>query len=146
MQPTPQHKLYVGNLNFEATEAQVRELFSVFGSVLEVKIVMDRFSGKSRGFAFVSFESGDAARKAKETLHSQPYQGKTLTIDFAREEQREPRVAGSVERRERPASSGFGAPRREWNSNSRDHDRRNTRNDRDGYRGDSDRGNNRYSR
>ena len=46
-------KLYVGNLNFDATEDQVRELFGTFGEVQEVKIVMDRFSGRSRGFAFV---------------------------------------------------------------------------------------------
>ena len=62
-------KLYVGNLNFEASEDQVRELFGTFGEVQEVKIVMDRFTGRSRGFAFVRFDSADSAAKAKDALN-----------------------------------------------------------------------------
>ena len=101
-------KLYVGNLNFDANEDQVRELFGTYGQVEEVKIVMDRFSGRSRGFAFVRMESADSAGKAKEALNGQPFQGKALVIDWARTEQRD-RPAG--ERRERPA--GEFRPRRE---------------------------------
>lgn len=106
-------KLYVGNLNFEANEDQVRELFGAYGDVQEVKIVMDRFTGRSRGFAFVRFDSADSAAKAKEALNGQPFQGKTLVIDLARTEQREPRgpMGGGGERRER---SGEFRPRREW--------------------------------
>src|SRR5579863_8414664 len=84
-------KLYVGNLNFEASEDQVRELFGTYGEVQEVKIVMDRFTGRSRGFAFVRFDSADSAAKAKDALNGQPFQGKTLVIDLARTEQRESR-------------------------------------------------------
>jgi cold-inducible RNA-binding protein len=101
-------KLYVGNLNFDANEDQVRELFSSFGTVEDVKIVMDRFSGRSRGFAFVRMDSSDSAGKAKEALNGQPFQGKALVIDWARTEQRD-RPMG--ERRERPA--GEFRPRRE---------------------------------
>lgn len=86
-------KLYVGNLNFDATDEQVRELFGTFGAVEDVKIVMDRFSGRSRGFAFVRMDSADSAGKAKEALNGQPFQGKTLVIDWARTEQRD-RPAG----------------------------------------------------
>ncbi|MGB7978783.1 MAG: RNA-binding protein, partial [Chlamydiales bacterium] len=93
-------KLYVGNLNFDASEDQVRELFGSFGEVQEVKIVMDRFSGRSRGFAFVRMATADDAGKAKEALNGQPFQGKALVIDWARTEQRD-RPMG--ERRERPA-------------------------------------------
>ena len=103
-------KLYVGNLNFDANEEQVRELFGTYGTVEDVKIVMDRFSGRSRGFAFVRMDSADSAGKAKEALNGQPFQGKTLVIDWARTEQRE-RPAGGGERRERPA--GEFRPRRE---------------------------------
>ncbi len=114
-------KLYVGNLNFEANEDQVRELFSSFGDVQDVKIVMDRFTGRSRGFAFVRFDTAESAVKAREGLNGQPFQGKTLVIDLARSEQREPRPMG--ERRERPAGGGFGGgegrPRREWGGNDR---------------------------
>jgi RNA recognition motif-containing protein len=105
-------KLYVGNLNFEATEDQVKDLFSSFGDVQEVKIVMDRFTGRSRGFAFVRFDTADSAAKAKEGLNGQPFQGKTLVIDIARTEQREPRgpMGGGGDRR----GSGEFRPRREW--------------------------------
>lgn len=101
-------KLYVGNLNFDATEDQVRELFGSFGEVQEVKIVMDRFSGRSRGFAFVRMATAEDAGKAKDALNGQPFQGKALVIDWARTEQRD-RPMG--ERRERPA--GEFRPRRE---------------------------------
>lgn len=123
-------KLYVGNLNFDATEDQVRELFSSYGSVESVKIVMDRFSGRSRGFAFVLMDSPDTAGKAKEALNGQPFQGKTLMIDWARTEQRDrPSFGGGGgERRERPA--GEFRPRREFGGGGGD------RGERREYRGD----------
>ena len=104
-------KLYVGNLNFDATEDQVRELFAAHGEVAEVKIIMDRFSGRSRGFAFVRMATTEGATKAKDALHGQPFQGKALVIDWARTEQRD-RPMG--ERRERPAGAGEFRPRRDW--------------------------------
>ncbi len=122
-------KLYVGNLNFDANEDQVRELFGSFGEVQEVKIVMDRFSGRSRGFAFVRMANADDAGKAKDALNGQPFQGKALVIDWARTEQRD-RPAG--ERRERPA--GEFRPRREggggWGGERRE---REPRGDRGGF-------------
>ena len=122
-------KLYVGNLNFDANEDQVRELFGSFGQVEDVKIVMDRFSGRSRGFAFVRMDSADSAGKAKEALNGQPFQGKALVIDWARTEQRD-RPMG--ERRERPA--GEFRPRREGGGWGGD------RGERREYRGGGDRG------
>lgn len=121
-------KLYVGNLNFDANEDQVRELFSGFGEVQEVKIVMDRFSGRSRGFAFVRMTSTEDAGKAKDSLNGQPFQGKALVIDWARTEQRD-RPQGGGDRRE----GGF-RPRREggreggWGG-----ERRESRGDRGGF-------------
>jgi cold-inducible RNA-binding protein len=109
-------KLYVGNLNFDATEDQVREAFAAHGEVAEVKIIMDRFSGRSRGFAFVRMATSDGATKAKEALHGQPFLGKALVIDWARTEQRDRPMMG--ERRERSGSSEF-RPRREWGGNDR---------------------------
>lgn len=109
-------KLYVGNLNFEANEEQVRELFSSYGGVEDVKIVMDRFSGRSRGFAFVRMDSSETAGKAKEALHGQPFQGKALVIDWARTEQRD-RPMG-----ERRGGGDFRGGRREggWGNDRRD--------------------------
>lgn len=124
-------KLYVGNLNFDATEDQVRELFGTYGDVQEVKVVMDRFSGRSRGFAFVRMANAEDAGKAKEALSGQPFQGKALVIDWARTEQRD-RPMG--ERRERPAgAAGEFRPRREnsgWGGERRE---REPRGDRGGY-------------
>jgi RNA recognition motif-containing protein len=110
-------KLYIGNLNFDASEDQVRELFGTYGEVAEVKIIMDRFSGRSRGFAFVRMATAEDAGKAKEALHGQPFQGKALMIDWARTEQRDRPPMG--ERRERPMGGNGGGggefrPRREW--------------------------------
>lgn len=137
-------KLYVGNLNFEASEDQVRELFGTFGEVQEAKVVMDRFTGRSRGFAFVRFDTAESAGKAKEALNGQPFQGKTLVIDWARTEQQGAGAgAGSGggyrggERRERPAGGGEFRPRREWG------ERGAGGGDRGGFRGGNDRGNDR---
>ncbi|HSX11347.1 MAG TPA: RNA-binding protein [Chlamydiales bacterium] len=129
-------KLYVGNLNFDASEDQVRELFGSFGEVQEVKIVMDRFSGRSRGFAFVRMATAEDAGKAKESLNGQPFQGKALVIDWARTEQRD-RPMG--ERSERPAGGAGFRPRREggggggWGSDRGERREREPRGDRGGY-------------
>src|SRR5262245_38584463 len=126
-------KLYVGNLNFDASEDQVRELFGSFGEVQEVKIVMDRFSGRSRGFAFVRMTTADDAGKAKDSLNGQPFQGKALVIDWARTEQRDRPAMGGGERRERPA--GEFRPRREggWGGDRGERREREPRGDRGGY-------------
>ncbi len=120
-QQTQTQKLYVGNLSFDANEDQVRELFGTFGTVEDVKIVMDRFSGRSRGFAFVRMDSQDTAGKAKDALNGQPFQGKALVIDWARTEQQS-RPAG--ERREfRPRREGGWGGDREGRRDFRGGDR-----------------------
>ena len=125
-QQTQNQKLYVGNLNFDANEEEVRTLFGTFGGVEDVKIVMDRFSGKSRGFAFVRMDSQETAGKAKDALNGQPFQGKALVIDWARMEQRD-RPTG--ERRER--FNEF-RPRREGGWGGDRGDRQGFRSDRSG--------------
>lgn len=129
-------KLYVGNLNFDANEEQVRELFGSYGMVEEVKIVMDRFSGRSRGFAFVKMDTSDSAGKAKDALNGQAFLGKNLVIDWARTEQRD-RPAGG-ERRERFHGAGGGGggefrQRREWGGGERGGERRERGQDRGFY-------------
>lgn len=123
-------KLYVGNLNFDANEDQVRELFGSYGEVAEVKIIMDRFSGRSRGFAFVRMATADAAGKAKEALHGQPFQGKALMIDWARTEQRDRPMGERRERSMGGAGGGEFRPRREWGGGERSERRENRGNDR----------------
>ena len=129
-------KLYVGNLNFDANEEQVRELFGMHGTVEDVKIVMDRFSGRSRGFAFVRMDSSESAGKAKDALNGQPFQGKALVIDWARTEQeRGPRTDRPMgDRGPRPA--GEFRPRRDFGGGGDREERGERRN----FRGGGDRG------
>lgn len=79
-------KLYVGNLNFKATSDEIRELFGTYGEVQDVSMVTDRYSGRSRGFAFVEMAQEDGANKAREALNGKPFQERNLTVDWARPE------------------------------------------------------------
>ena len=75
-------KIYVGNLTFDATDAELTELFSAHGQVQSVQIVTDRDTGRSRGFGFVEMSEGaDAAIAA---LNGQDFKGRTLTVNEAR--------------------------------------------------------------
>jgi RNA recognition motif-containing protein len=79
-------RLYVGNIPYETTEAQLRTLFEQDGAeVTEVKIVMDRDSGRPRGFAFVEMATEEGATKAIENLNGRDLQGRTITVSEARE-------------------------------------------------------------
>jgi hypothetical protein len=83
-------KIYVGNLKFSATEQEVREMFEPHGQVDEVSIAMDRETGRSRGFAFVSMASDDQAKAAMSALNGKEIGGRTLVVNEAR-----PKTAGS---------------------------------------------------
>lgn len=78
------NKLYVGNLPFSATEEALSEAFSKVGSVDSVKIITDRATGRSKGFAFVEMNSDELAMKAIESLNGQDFGGRTLKISEAR--------------------------------------------------------------
>ena len=86
-------RLYVGNLPFSADEAQLRALCAQDGRVVtDVKIVMDRDTGRPRGFAFVEMGSASDAQAAIDALNGRDLGGRTLTVNEARE--REPRGGG----------------------------------------------------
>lgn len=76
-------KMYVGNLSFEATEAQVRDLFSPYGTVDSVTMITDRTSGQFRGFCFVEMETS-AANAAIAALDSHDLDGRTLKVNEAK--------------------------------------------------------------
>ena len=76
--------LFVGNLPFTATEDELRDLFSAFGEVQQVRIMTDRDTGKSRGFAFVEIADDEAAAKAVADLNGKEFGGRALTINEAR--------------------------------------------------------------
>ncbi len=77
-------KLYVGNLSFSTTESQLRELFEAHGEVTSASLVMDRETGRPRGFGFVEFANDDHARAAIEALSGKNVDGRNLTVNEAR--------------------------------------------------------------
>jgi len=85
-------KLYVGNLAFSTEEGSLQSLFAEAGPVQSVSLVRDRATGQSRGFAFVEMETEDGARTAIERFHDQPFEGRRLTVNEAR--QQAPRTGG----------------------------------------------------
>jgi len=85
-------KLYVGNLSFNTTENELQELFSQAGTVQEVSLMQDKFTGKSRGFAFVTMGSEEDAQNAISKFNGQTIEGRPLTVNEARP--REPRPPG----------------------------------------------------
>lgn len=77
-------KLYVGNLSFSTSEQQLRELFSEHGEVTSASLVMDRDTGRPRGFGFVEFADDAQARAAIEALNGQNVDGRDLTVNEAK--------------------------------------------------------------
>jgi RNA recognition motif-containing protein len=104
-------RLYVGNLPYTADEQQLRQVFAAFGDVVEVRIVTDRDSGQSKGFAFVEMTTNQAAADAITSLNGTQLGDRTLTVNEAKP------------RRER--SSGYGS--------GNGYDRRPRRDDRSSY-------------
>lgn len=87
MNDTPQEdrtKLFVGNLPYSTTQDELSELFSEFGEIVEVKLITDRMTGRSRGIAFVKFASDDQAAAAIEALHGKEMDGREIIVNVAR--------------------------------------------------------------
>jgi RNA recognition motif-containing protein len=80
-------KIYVGNLPWRATDAQLSELFSAHGEVVEARIITDRETGRSRGFGFVTMASNDGAQNAIRALNGHSIEGRALVVNEAREQQ-----------------------------------------------------------
>ena len=88
-------KLYVGNLPFASTAQDLEALFSQVGTVSVVEIIFDKFTGRSRGFAFVTMGTGDEAQKGVEKFHGHEIEGRALSVNIARpREERAPRAEG----------------------------------------------------
>jgi hypothetical protein len=85
-------KIYVGGLPYAATDEQLNQIFSQYGEVSSAKIIMDRDTGRSKGFGFVEMSDDDAARKAIQDLQEAELDGRTLTVNEARP--MEPRAGG----------------------------------------------------
>ena len=80
-------KIYVGNLPWRATDAQLTQLFGAHGEVIDARIVTDRETGRSRGFGFVTMANADAAQNAIRALNGHSLEGRSLVVNEAREQQ-----------------------------------------------------------
>ncbi len=77
-------KLYVGGLPYSVTEGQLQEIFAAHGTVESVKVIMDKFTGRPRGFGFVEMSSGGEAQRAIQALNGTDLGGRTLTVNEAK--------------------------------------------------------------
>ena len=98
------NKLYVGNLSFNTTQNELTDAFSAFGTVSETNLMMDRETGRPRGFAFVTMGSSDEAQQAIAALNGKEMGGRALTVNEAKP--REERSGGG--------GGGGGGGRREY--------------------------------
>ncbi len=84
-------KLFVGNLSFNTTENDLQEAFAAHGTVVEANLMMDRMSGRSRGFAFVTMSTPEEAQKAIAAMNGATMAERQLTVNIARPKEERPR-------------------------------------------------------
>ncbi len=113
-------KLYVGNISYQTTEEQIRELFSQAGEVSSVSLINDRETGRSKGFGFVEMSTEEGGQEAIKRFNGYSLNDRTLTVNEARP------------REERSGGGGYGGGRRD--NRSGDRNRRNS-----GYGGNRNR-------
>lgn len=101
--PTRNARLYVGNLSYEATEAELEDLFKGFGNVRSVEIIYNTRTYKSKGYAFVEMQMLDDAKRAAEVLHGQPFMGRELMVSAASERPESPEKDDAAPAEEAPA-------------------------------------------
>lgn len=77
--------IYVGNLHYEVDEEELKTVFGEYGEVESAKIIMDKYSGKSKGFGFIEMPNSDEGKKAIEALSGAEFKGRNLKVNLARE-------------------------------------------------------------
>jgi cold-inducible RNA-binding protein len=97
--------IYIGNLSFTTTEADLKEAFQAFGEVSSCNIIKDKYSGQSRGFGFVEMPNKDEAEKAISMLNGKDLKGRTLKVNEAKARTERPGGGGG-------GRGGFGGGRR----------------------------------
>ena len=91
-------RLFVGNLSYQTGEQDLKDYFPQAGVVTSVNLMVDKFTGKSRGFAFIEFSSAEEAQRAVDQFNSKEFQGRTLTVNIARPRQERPPRQGGPRR------------------------------------------------
>jgi RNA recognition motif-containing protein len=107
------NKLYVGNLPFATTAQDLEALFGEVGTVSVVEIILDKFTGRSRGFAFVTMANAEEAQKGVEKFHGHQLEGRALAVNIARPREERPPGGGGGFRGggDRGDRGGFGGGR-----------------------------------
>ena len=107
-------KLFVGNLSFNTTENDLQDAFAAHGTVVETNLMMDRMTGRPRGFGFVTMSTPEEAEKAIQALHGAEVDGRPLTVNVARpREERPPGGGGGGGFRGGGGGGGDRGPRRD---------------------------------
>ena len=96
------NKLFVGNLSFETTENDLQDAFAAFGTVTETNLMMDRSTGRPRGFGFVTMSTAEEAQKAIDALNGKELAGRAMTVNVAR-----PREESGGGRRQFSGGGGY---------------------------------------
>jgi len=104
------NKIYVGGLSYATTDKQLEELFSTHGTVESARVITDKFTGRSKGFGFVEMSSGAEAQKAIQALNGTEFDGRNLTVNEARPQEKRSGFGGG----ERRGSGGGGGGRNRW--------------------------------
>jgi len=105
------NKLFVGNLSFNTTENDLNDAFAAFGTVTETNLMMDRTTGRPRGFGFVTMGSADEAQKAIEGMNGKDMDGRALTVNVAKPREERSGGGGGGGRREYGGGGGGGRGR-----------------------------------
>lgn len=87
-------KLYVGGIPYSSTEDSLREAFSKAGTVVSSSIIIDRMSGRSKGFGFIEMETDEEAQAAIDMWHGKEMDGRTITVNEARPMEKRPERGG----------------------------------------------------
>jgi cold-inducible RNA-binding protein len=101
-------KLFVGNLSFNTTENDLQDAFAAHGTVVEANLMMDKMSGRPRGFAFITMSTPEEAQKAIDAMNGAQLDGRALTVNIARPREERPGGGGGGGRRSYGGGGGGG--------------------------------------
>jgi RNA recognition motif-containing protein len=105
------NKLFVGNLSFQTTENDLQDAFAAFGTVTEANLMMDRATGRARGFGFVTMSTAEEAQKAIEGMNGKSIDGRALTVNLAKPREERSGGGGGGGRRQYGGGGGGGRNR-----------------------------------
>lgn len=91
--------IYVGSLQYDVTEDELRSVFEAYGAVDSVKIIMDKFSGRSKGFGFIEMPNDEEGEQAIQSLNGSEINGRKVIVNMATEKKARPRRSGGYEQR-----------------------------------------------